>query len=334
MPSRAGGMHSLLTRSLSRCGYELTHVVRANQPADVETLPRGQTKPFSTAEYDVFPRGMYDVVIRDYYSPIPDLSLLPEDIWLRRSELRGVKFDVESAIKYVELRLKPAIAELNVPLQDPGVPGVFFLSNSRFESVDAELLYAMIRTERPTRVLELGSGYSTLLINMAVRRNIGDGVPTQHTVYDPYPNELILGNTVPGPTILEAVSATDIPLEEFERLSEGDVVFVDTTHTVKLGSDVNFIVLEVLPRLQPGVIVHFHDVFLPWEYPRAWFESMRYYWAEQYLLQAFLAFNEAFTILVPANAVAREYPSRLRQAVPSFRPGATPGSIWLMRGGA
>jgi hypothetical protein len=325
-------MRSLLVRAVGRYGYQLVHTGQVDERA-FEMIPRGQVKPFSTTEYDVVPRDSYDLVIRDYYSPIPDLSLLPEDIWLRRSDLRGVELDAERAIQYVERELNPAIAELDVPLDDPGEPGVFFLRNSRFESVDAELLYAMIRTTRPNNVLELGSGYSTLLINMAARRNISDGMSTQHTVYDPYPCEHILGSSLPEPTVLETVSATDVPLEAFERLGEGDVLFVDTTHTVKLGSDVNFIILEVLPRLQPGVMIHFHDVFLPWEYPREWFERMHYYWTEQYLLHAFLAFNSAFTILVPASAVAREYPRRLGQVIPTFQTGVMPGSIWLVNRG-
>jgi hypothetical protein len=282
-------------------------------------------------EYDVLPKGQFDVVRRNYYSPIPDLSLLPQDIWQRRSDLAGVELDPDAGIEFLERELAPFIAELEVPMEDPQQPGTFFLRNSGFDSVDAELLYGMVRRVRPARVVELGSGYTTLLINMAARRNAQDGVSTRHTAYDPYPREHVLGTGLSAPTSLEAISATDVPLEVFEELDDGDVLFVDTTHTVKLGSDVNFVVLDVLPRLRPGVIVHFHDVFLPWEYPRVWFEQMGYYWAEQYLLQAFLAFNRAFTVLVPAQAVARAHPERLGRVVPSFEQGISPGSLWLVR---
>ncbi len=114
-------------------------------------------------------------------------------------------------------------------------------------------------------------------------------------------------------------------------MAPGDILFVDTTHTVKIGSDVNFIVLDVLPRLAPGVIVHFHDIFLPFEYPRRWFETDGYLWAEQYLLQAFLAFNTAFEVLVPAQALARDQAERLRRVVPRMDPAASPGAFWLQR---
>jgi len=87
----------------------------------------------------------------------------------------------------------------------------------------------------------------------------------------------------------------------------------------------------VLPQLAPGVLVHFHDIFLPYEYPRVWFEEMEYYWAEQYLLQAFLAYNTEWEVVVPAQAIAREHPERLARVVPSFDERVSPGSLWLRR---
>jgi hypothetical protein len=284
-----------------------------------------------SAGYALVPLDRYDVVRQDYYSPVPNLAELPDDIWDRRSELAGVELAAERAVEFVERDLAPFIAELSVPLEDPGVPGEFFLRNQAFESPDADLLYALIRSARPRRVIELGSGYTTLLINLACRRNADDGVHTVHEAFDPYPREHVIGSTLPEPTRLTPIAATEVPLERFSSLESGDILFVDTTHTVKLGSDVNHIVLDVLPTLRPGVIVHFHDIFLPWEYPRSWFTEMRYYWAEQYLLQAFLAFNSDFEVLLPAHLLARQYPDRLRRVIPSFDEMSAAGSMWLRR---
>lgn len=283
------------------------------------------------AGFELVRRGPYDLVRKDYYSPVPDISSLPDGIWTRRSSLRGLDLREEQAIEFVERDLAPFIAELDLPWEDQGVPGEFFLRNATFEAVDAELLYAMVRAMRPSRVVELGSGYSTLLIHMACRQNARDGLGTSHDVFDPYPREQIFGAGFEEPTRLRMTPATEVPLDEFKRLQAGDVLFVDTTHTVKLGSDVNFIVLDVLPVLRPGVVVHFHDIFVPWEYPRIWFEEMQYYWAEQYLLQAFLAFNSEFEVLVPAQALSRTYPDRLRHVIPSFTEGCSPASMWLRR---
>jgi hypothetical protein len=296
-----------------------------------EMIPRGRREPFVTGEYDVLPRGAFDFVRHDYYSPIPDLSALPEGIWERRTELGGVELGVERAVAYLEEELAPFIAELEFPERDPGEPGVFFLRNLNYESVDAEVLYAMVRANRPGHVLELGSGYTTLLIGEACRRNAADGHSTRHSAFDPYPRPHILGDGPPPPTRFFPMSATDVPLDAFARLDSGDILFVDTTHTVKLGGDVNFLVLDVLPRLAPGVIVHFHDVFLPFEYPRTWFEEMHYIWAEQYLVQAFLAYNDAFEVIFPGQAVARDHPDRVAAVVPTFGPGVSPANFWLRR---
>jgi len=280
--------------------------------------------------------GEYDLVRRSYDSPIPHLDELPADVCDRRSPLAGgIELNVDRAIETIESELAPFVAELDFPLDGPVPPGRFFLRNENYQSVDAELLYAMVRARKPRRVMELGSGYTTLLIGMAARRNAEEGTATEHVAYDPYPRPHVIGEEPPAPTRLEPVSAVDVPLGEIGRLEAGDVLFVDTTHTVKLGSDVNHIVLEVLPALAPGVIVHFHDVFLPWEYPRVWVEERGYYWAEQYLLQAFLAFNDEFEVLIPAHAVAREHPARLTAVVPSFAPPPGrligPAAFWIAR---
>jgi hypothetical protein len=295
------------------------------------TIPRGRTQPFVTDEYEVLPKDRYDVVARDYYSPVPNLEQLPDDVWERRSALGGIDLGVEAAIELIEDELASFVAEFDVPDSGPARPGTFYLHNENYESVDAELLYAILRARKPGRVLELGSGFTTLLIGEAARRNAAEGVETEHLVYDPFPRAKILGEDPPPPTRFEPLPATEVPLDAFRRLQAGDVLFVDTTHTVKLGSDVNYIVLDVLPALASGVIVHFHDVFLPWEYPREWFETMHYYWAEQYLLQAFLAYNNTFEVVIPAHAVAREYAKRLAAVVPSFSPDKRPGAIWLAR---
>lgn len=282
--------------------------------------------------YDILPRGRYDVVPRTYYSPVPHLEQLPEAIWERRGALGGVDLHTDRAMALVEGELAPFVAELEVPLDGPRPPGEFFLRNENYEAVDAELLYAMVRARKPGKVVELGSGYTTLLIGAASRRNAEDGVATEHIAYDPYPRELIFGGAPPpSPTRFHPLSANDVPLDVFRDLRAGDVLFVDTTHTVKLGSDVNYIVLDVLPALAPGVIIHFHDIFMPWEYPRRWFETMQYYWAEQYLLQAFLAFNEEFEVILPAQALAREHGDRLAAVIPSFGPGVSPAAFWLVR---
>jgi Methyltransferase domain len=324
-------MRRLIERAVAPYGYELARTSPAvvPAPAGFESIPRDRREPFSTAEYDIVPLGRYDIIERTYYSPIPDLANIPEEVWWRRGELPGVVFDVERAMAFLERDLAGYVAELELPTSDPGRPGVYYLRNSGFESVDAELLYAMVRLLRPRRVVELGSGWSTVLIGMAAERNERGGAPIEQVAYDPYPRPHILGD--PPPARVEPIPATEVPLAVFTALGPRDVLFVDTTHTVKVGGDVNHLVLEVLPRLRGGVVVHFHDIFLPWEYPRSWVVEDRRYWCEQYLLQAFLALNEHFEVIVPAAALARDFPERLARVVASFGDGVWPGSLWLRR---
>jgi Methyltransferase domain len=325
--NRAG--HRLLSAAAGRRGYEL---IKAGPAAAVELpLPSGRDEPFQVGEYDVVPHGRYDLVPHNYYSPVPDLTSLPDDIWERRSRLGGVELNVDAAMTLIEDELAAYVAEFDFAPSGPRPPGEFFLDNTNYGAVDAELLYAVVRARKPRRVIELGSGMTTLLIAEAARRNTADGVATEHLAYDPFPRAQILGEEPSLPTRFEPKGATEVALSDFGQLRSGDILFVDTTHTVKLGSDVNYVVLDVLPTLASGVIVHFHDIFLPWEYPREWFESMDYFWAEQYLIQAFLAFNGDFEVLLPASAVAVEHPQRLAKAIPSFAPGRRPGALWLRR---
>ena len=178
---------------------------------------------------------------------------------------------------------------------------------------------------------ELGSGASTHVIHLAALANARDGSPLEHTVFDPFPFKASPIGPVAGATA-HPIRAEDLDPARFAALQAGDVLFVDTTHTVRTGGDVTHIFLEILPRLAPGVTVHVHDIFLPYEYPRDWVLDQRRAWAEQYLLQAFLAFNRDFEVLMPNYALARAAPQALRQAIPSFDPSTVrPGGFWIRR---
>jgi hypothetical protein len=275
----------------------------------------------------------FDLVKRSFYSPIPDWRSLPESTWAQRSPLRGVAFDLDAQMAFLERDLAPYLGEFAPPRTAPGGPVAYHYENGFFTGVDADVLYAMVRHAVPRRVLELGSGFSTLVIGQAAARNAADGRPVRHDVYDPF-SRPDLRAAITAVADLHLVSATDVPLAEFAALEAGDVLFVDTTHTVKLASDVNFVILEVLPLLRPGVIVHFHDIFLPYEYPKEWFTDPEVYWAEQYLLQAFLACNDEFEVLLGVAAALRDHPDRVRALIAGVASARHPGSFWMRRSGA
>jgi predicted O-methyltransferase YrrM len=271
-----------------------------------------------------------DLVAHGYFSPLPDLEALPPDWWDRRSELPGVDFDAGAQLRYLGDELGDRLRELQAPERGPGGPNGFYFDNDAYGEVDARILYATVRASRPRRILEIGSGFSTLVIGAAAAANGREGAPVEYTAVDPHPGTRISAG-VDGLTELDRRSAVGLPLERFTSLAAGDLLFVDSTHTVKLGGEVTEIVLEIIPRLASGVLVHFHDVFLPYEYPRTWFERDGYYWAEQYLIQAFLAFNRDYEVLVAAHLLHREHHDDLRDLLQSAAPLTSPGALWVRR---
>ncbi len=279
-------------------------------------MPRGLVAKLQgrlrRAAKEALRRRGYDIVVRDHESPLPDVAAIPEHTW-RLSELVGVDLGLAAAWSFLEDTLAPFVADF---------PADFDVRNETYATVDAETLYAVLRWARPRLVIELGSGASSHLIHAA-------GVP-EHRIFDPFPWTASRLGPIEGVTVTP-LRTEDVPLAQFADLQAGDVLFVDTTHTVKTGGDVTRIVLEVLPRLASGVLVHVHDIFLPYDYPRPWVLDLRRAYAEQYLLHAFLEFNHAFDVLLPAHALAASDPERLARVIPSFTTGWPPGAFWLRR---
>ncbi|MEJ7750867.1 MAG: class I SAM-dependent methyltransferase [Thermoleophilaceae bacterium] len=261
---------------------------------------------------------------RRFYSPVPDLEALPDDVFDRESELTGIHLGTAAHLAFAESHLAPYVRELD------DHPRGFPFANDYYAAGDAHLTYAMVRHLRPARVLELGSGYSTLVMAMACESNAAEGAKSTYTAYDPYPTPL-LADPPAGLTAYHSLPAQEVPLGEFTALGAGDVLFVDTSHTVKLGGDVNRVVLDVLPRLAAGVHVHFHDIWLPFEYHPELVRNLRLFWAEQYLLQAFLAMNHGYEVVLATHAARMREPDRFRALLPAWSPDLYPTSFWIRR---
>ena len=204
--------------------------------------------------------------------------------------------------------------------------------NEFFGPGDAEILYSMIRRFRPSRIVEIGSGHSTVLAVAAIAANAGDDAAysCEHTCIEPY--------EVPwledlGVRVLRS-RVEDVDLDLFRALERNDVLFIDSSHVIRPQGDVLFEYLEVLPTLRSGVIVHVHDIFTPRDYPREWVVEHRRMWNEQYLLEAFLTNNPDFQVLVALNFLKHRHPAALGAACPTLAQEIDtrePGSIWLRR---
>jgi len=185
----------------------------------------------------------------------------------------------------------------------------------------------MVRRFQPRRIIEVGSGFSSLVLGQAAAKNESSAL----ICIDPFPHAVVReNNRVPALQSLIDSKVQELDVKFFSQLESGDILFIDSSHTVKTGGDVNYLFLEVLPRLKPGVIVHVHDIFFPSEYRRDWVLQQFRFWTEQYLLQAFLIFNREFEVLIANSYLNHYYAPDLKAVFPNLRRWIG-GSFWMRR---
>jgi predicted O-methyltransferase YrrM len=280
-------------------------------------------------------RTVCNQMIPVYFSqPAVYARQLTDKPWSGQSELVGI--DMKES-RQLELLAGFSSVFKNeyelIPRKKTDSPRQYYVTNTTFGSVDGEVLYCMLRNLKPKRMMEIGSGNSTLLSAQALRKNTEERSPCEFIAIEPYPNSL-LQSGVPGLTRLIEEKVQDVPIVEFLKLGDNDVLFIDSSHALQIGSDVQYEYLEIIPRLKKGVIIHAHDIFLPAEYHRAWVKNdYRYlFWTEQYLLQAFLAFNDSFEVLWGSSFMHLRHPDRLEHAFSSYeRTAKWPGSFWIRK---
>ena len=263
-----------------------------------------------------------------FYSPIPSL----DEIRSREAELfenappslPGIELRAEEQIALIR-ELAKFYPELPFP-REQSPDSRYWFENWAYSYADAIFLYSMLRHLQPRRVIEVGSGFSSAAMLDTADRWLPE---TSFTFIDPDTSTL---DALLRPNDRERISVVkarlqDVPLNTFDALKANDVLFIDSTHVSKTGSDVNRIIFEILPRLASGVYIHFHDVFYPFEYPKAWVYEGRA-WNEDYILRAFLEFNDAFDIVLFGTWLAQFHRDLLAELMPLTleNPG---GSLWL-----
>jgi len=268
----------------------------------------------------------FHITRNHFYEPIPDTRSLKEEIWERESQLVGVDMNVDYQLHLLRDIFPKFSMEYNeFPMKRPRTDYGFYFDNPMFSGTDALVLYCMIRYFKPKTVLEIGGGFSTRAIAEAALRN-GD---TRVVCIEPNPDP-ILRNGFPGLTKLITDKVENVGLDPFLALSLNDILFIDTSHCLKIGGDVHFLYLEALPRLKEGVIVQIHDIFFPMEIPRDWVLRLYKFWTEQYLVQAFLAFNRAFEVMFSNSYMGLKYGQDMRNTFPKS-PWHGGGSLWIRR---
>jgi Methyltransferase domain len=275
--------------------------------------------------FENWERHGFHVTPARFNQPIPDVQSLSEKLWTRPSELAGIDWNETAQFNLLESFSKFRDEYQQLSTGTPQEHSQFYLGNGLFDGVDALVAYCIVRHFQPRLIIEVGSGFSSLVLGQAIEKNKNSGL----ICVEPFPREF-LRERFPGLQSLIEKKVQDIGLEFFSQLSSGDILFIDSSHTVKIGSDVNYLFLEVLPRLNPGVIVHVHDIFLPFEYRRDWVLDELRFWTEQYLLQAFLTFNSEFDVLLANYYLSHCHPEKLRAAFPDL-PRWIGGSFWMRR---
>jgi len=261
-----------------------------------------------------------------FYSPVVSWNEVKnrENLWSYSDRIEGINLNLEGQKQLVNGFLKyyddiPWISEKKDNLR-------FYFQNPYYSYTDGIFLYFMIRHFRPQRIMEIGSGFSSAL--MVDTNKLFFSNTIKLTFIEPFPERLysLLGESdLPNVKVLEK-KVEEIPLPEFEKLEKGDFLFVDSSHVSKTGSDVNHILFNILPRLKKGVIIHFHDIFYPFEYPKLWVYEGRN-WNEIYLLRAFLMNNANYKIHL-FSSLLHQNDSSIFENMPLCMENRG-GSLWL-----
>jgi predicted O-methyltransferase YrrM len=264
--------------------------------------------------FRTFQSGGISVVPNHFYWPIPDIRTLEKREW----PTRNCAFDVnlENQAEFAQRVVTSYARELGFQPENSN-PAIYHLNNGLFESVDAEVAYCMVRDRKPRRIVEVGGGFSTRVMAAAVRTNAVEGTACKLTTIEPNPDGT-LRHGFEGLSELISTKVQNVPIETFTSLEPGDILFIDSSHVVTVGGDVVYEFFEIFPRLQPGVIIHLHDIFYPSDYPRDAVLNFLWFWSEQYLLEALLTSNSGFEVLWASSAMQLLRPNVLEENFPNW----------------
>jgi hypothetical protein len=295
-------------------------------------IPRRLRELGKASLHRVFEAGQrlgVDVLPRSFYSSIPDLTALKStDSWRRPLSMVGVAgADLDRQMAFVAaccteaLRARTAQGDIvQRACRENGEPG--------FGAVEADFLHCFIASQRPRKVVQVGSGVSTAVILRAAEEA---GFPMEVVAIDPYPTRYLESAARAGRIRLIAEPAQTVAGEELLGVGDGGLLFVDSTHTVQPGGEVNRIILEIVPRLPARSHVHFHDIYFPYDYPPSLLDGL-FFPSESTLLHALLVHNARLEISASLSMLHHGKPDELRRYLPGYAP--CPGRDGLSQQGA
>jgi len=265
--------------------------------------------------------------IRDhYFEPLFDKKYLRYPLSSNR-KLPGIDWNVDEQLRM--LNSIKSDKELHNLSRSKTSELDFFVDNGAFIAGDAEYWYHMIRIKKPRRIIEVGSGHSTLMAIRAINTNKKEdsSYSCKHICIEPY--EIPWLDRTGVSVIRQRVE--QVNGEVFQELDVDDILFIDSSHVIRPQGDVIFEYLELLPQLKKGVIVHIHDIFSPKDYPEEWVVDEVRLWNEQYLLEAFLTSNRDWRIIAALNFLYHNYYEKLLEKCPFLDKNCEPGSFYMQK---
>lgn len=270
--------------------------------------------------------GPFSLVPRHFYSQIPDLRELKASYdWRGPRSMIGVRgVSIESQLEFAESCCDQELVEL---FAQRDVHGDAEVANEAvgYGPIEAGFLYCFVRTVRPPRVVQVGAGVSTSILLDAA----SDGGFSMDVVcVEPYPTKFLRRAAREGRLTLIEEKAQAVLLDDLTAVPSGGLLFIDSTHAVRPGGEVNRLILEVLPRLSPGSFVHFHDIFFPYDYSPDLLREDVFFWSESAMLQAFLTENPRFEVCVSMSMLHHDVPCELQRILPAYQPANTPSGLF------
>lgn len=279
------------------------------------------------------------VVPNHYYTPVADIHRLRETqaSWARRAPMHGIDTEPSSQLSWLRQNVAPFENEYrgnHIYLE-----GTASGYGPGYGYIEAQCLHGVIRSLKPKRTIEVGSGVSTNIMLSAMEANAAEGHLGEITCVEPYPSDFLKANS--------GIKLISSPVEQldpsiFDVLEAGDFLFIDSTHAIKPGGDVVYLYLEVLPRLKSGILVHIHDIYFPYLHQRNLLTSL-FQWEESVLLAALLTNNPKLSIVTCLSQLHYDDPEGLKSVFPEYVPepgkdglsadesdGHFPASIYLL----
>ncbi len=261
-----------------------------------------------------------DVLPRHFYSEIPDIGRLRDTThWREPFSLAGIEGagDLDAQAAWLRASIDEPIQEA-IKTRDLHAEANHRNGEVGYGPIEADCLYAVVRGRRPQRIVQIGCGVSTALCQMAAEDT--EGYAPRITCIDPYPTDFLKQQAAAGAIELVEKPVERLPLDYLSDLSAGDLFFVDSTHTLGPAGEVTRIICEMLPRLPDGVLVHFHDIWLPHDYSPRVLAGELFFWHETALLMAYLSGNGRYRIAASLSQLHHDRPEALKEFFPDFKP--------------